>query len=171
MSGEGMGWSEGIDAPGLADVPARLEFNSGFLGLLVAEFDEKDWIRAPAEGLSNSLWILGHLAWSRMRLLRSLGAELPDEPWESAFSIGSHPSESPSIDAGELQEIFPRLGRLIAGRLESMVEEELASPLEKPMPDGARTVAGLVRFMCFHESYHIGQLGLMRRLCGKPGLA
>ena len=52
-----------------------------------------------------------------------------------------------------------------------MEEEQLSRPLEKPMPDGANTVAGLVRFMCFHESYHIGQLGLLRRLLGKPGLA
>ena len=66
---------------------------------------------------------------------------------------------------------FTLLGRLLVGRIESTGQEDLDSPLEKPMPDGADTVAGLVRFMCFHESYHLGQLGLLRSLYGKPGLA
>ena len=35
---------------------------------------------------------------------------------------------------------------------------------------GGTTVADGVQFMHFHESYHIGQLGMLRRICGKAGL-
>ena len=106
-----------------------------------------------------------------MTLLRRLGEELPEESWENQFSIGSRVEGSPGISASELLDKFTLLGRLLVDRIESMGQENLDSPLEKPMPDGTDTVAGLVRFMCFHESYHLGQLGLLRRLNGKPGLA
>jgi uncharacterized damage-inducible protein DinB len=158
-------------AAALADVPARLKYNRLFLKLLVRGFNEEDWLRLPAEGLSNALWVLGHLAWGRMTLLRRLGEELPGEAWENHFSIGSRVEGSPGISASELLDKFTLLGRLLVDRLESMEQESLGSPLEKPMPDGTNTVAGLVRFMCFHESYHLGQMGLLRRLNGKPGLA
>ena len=171
MSSESERERERVGASSLADVPARLEHNRRFLKMLVAGFDEEAWFRAPADGLSNALWILGHLVWGRLVLLRRLGEELPEEAWESDFSIGSQAGGPQRIDAGELQDRFRSLGRLLADHLESLGEERLASPLEKPMPDGATTVAGLVRFMCFHESYHIGQLGLLRRLNGKSGLA
>ena len=38
-------------------------------------------------------------------------------------------------------------------------------------PDGSATVAGALGFLAWHESYHLGQLGLLRRLAGKPGRA
>ena len=158
-------------AAALADIPARLKHNRLYLKLLVRGFNEEDWLRPPAEGLSNALWVLGHLAWGRMTLLRRLGEELPEDSWENQFSIGSRVEGSPEISASELLDKFTLLGRLLVDRIESMEQENLDSPLEKQMPDGTDTVAGLVRFMCFHESYHLGQMGLLRRLNGKPGLA
>ncbi len=158
-------------AASLADIPHRLKHNRLYLKLLVRGFNEADWLRPPAEGLSNALWVLGHLAWARMMFLRRLGEELPEESWENQFSIGSRGPGSPEVSASELLDKFTLLGRLLVDRIESMGPEDLDSPLEKPMPDGTDTVAGLVRFMCFHESYHLGQLGLLRRLNGKPGLA
>ena len=158
-------------AASLADIPDRLKHNRLYLKLLVRGFSEEDWLRPPAEGLSNALWLLGHLAWARLTLLRRLGEDLPEESWENHFSIGSRGQGSPEISADEFMDKLTLLGRLLVDRIELMGEEDLDRLLEKPMPDGADTVAGLVRFMCFHESYHLGQLGLLRRLNGKPGLA
>ena len=62
-----------------------------------------------------------------------------------------------------------RRGWLTPGALERYSEISPTNTDTTPAP--ATTVAGLVRFMCFHESYHIGQLGLLRRLNGKSGLA
>ena len=171
MSTELAAESDGARTSSLGDIPARLKHHRLFLRKLVIGFSDEDWLRSPAEGLSNALWVLGHLAWGRMTLLRRLGEELPEESWEDQFSIGSRVEGSPGISASELLDKFTLLGRLLVDRIESMGQENLDSPLEKPMPDGTDTVAGLVRFMCFHEAYHLGQLGLLRRLNGKPGLA
>ncbi len=59
-------------AASLADIPGRLKHNRLYLKLLVRGFNEEDWLRSPAEGLGNALWILGHLVWGRMTLLRRL---------------------------------------------------------------------------------------------------
>ena len=96
-------------ATALADIPARLKHNRLYLKLLVRGFNEEDWLRSPAEGLSNALWVLGHLAWGRMTLLRRLGEELPEESWEDQFSIGSRVEGSPGISAGELLDKFTLL--------------------------------------------------------------
>ena len=171
MSTEPAAESDGARTSSLGDIPARLKHHRLFLRKLVIGFSDEDWLQTPADGMNSAHWILGHLVWGRLTLLRKIGEEIPGEDWESDFSIGSQPDGSRRIEAVELQGRFRILGRLLVEKIESMEEEQLSLPLEKPMPDGANTVAGLVRFMCFHESYHIGQLGLLRRLLGKPGLA
>lgn len=171
MNSESDHGKRSVEASSIADVPARLKHNRRYLKRLVSGFDEEDWLRSPAAGVGNAHWVLGHMAWGRLVLLRRLGEEHPEETWEGGFSIGSQAGDSPGIDAVSLLDKFLLLGRLLIEKIETMEEDQLAQPLEKPMPDGADTMAGLVRFMCFHESYHLGQLGLLRRLNGKPGLA
>ncbi|MEZ4630685.1 MAG: DinB family protein [Deinococcales bacterium] len=47
--------------------------------------------------------------------------------------------------------------------LDTMSEAELAKELK------SGTLAEQLEFMAWHEGYHIGQLGLLRRLVGREG--
>ena len=50
---------------------------------------------------------------------------------------------------------------------ENLVPEHLAKPLGRALPDGSDTLGGAIRFLVWHEAYHLGQLGMLRRLAGK----
>ncbi len=61
--------------------------------------------------------------------------------------------------SGILVEIFPRLE-----------PSELAKDSPQPFPIKDGSLLGGITFLLEHESYHIGQLGLLRRLFGLPSM-
>ena len=66
---------------------------------------------------------------------------------------------------------FHEAQRSMAGRWEQLAAADAAKPLGRTLPDGSDTVAGGLRFLAWHEAYHLGQLGFLRRMAGRPGRA
>ena len=150
----------------------RFRFNEKVLERALDGFAGDDWVRRPAEGGSHALWILGHLAASRRNLLRGTGREMPAAAWEAQFSRGSQPVEvadpsSPSM----LKNDFLQSGNILAEHLTSLTSEQASGPFPRKLSDGSTTVEGAAHFYHWHESYHLGQLGILRRVSGKPGIA
>lgn len=104
-------------------------------------------------------WVLGHLIYVRNGLLNIL-------------------SEEPVWD-GEVFSGYNR-GAIALERKDEFVNfEELKSYLKQSQEKLDKKLANLEHFsseqindiatLCFHENYHSGQLGYIRRLLGKPG--
>lgn len=74
----------------------------------------------------------------------------------------------PSLE--ELRAVWREVSPLVEQRLEALEPDAWAraSPASFPTPDG--TLMGAVAFLIQHESYHLGQLGLLRRQLGYPGM-
>lgn len=62
------------------------------------------------------------------------------------------------------------LSPAIAARLERLEPAGLDAPASHRFPIGDRTLLGAITFLLHHESYHIGQLGLLRRELGFPAV-
>jgi DinB family protein len=146
-------------------------FNQKVLGGVTAGLEDEDWLRRACPEASHAYWVLGHLAVSRRSLLRGLGKGLPQEPWEATFAKGSQPGQELTVAPSVLAEDFNSSGRLLQEWLGSLDEKEASSPYIRKLPDGAQTKEEAARFYLWHESYHLGQLGILRKVCGKPGLA
>jgi hypothetical protein len=146
-------------------------FNDKVLGRAISGLDGDDWVRRAGPETSHAYWVLGHLAASRRALLRNLGRDLPREPWEDAFARGSKPADAVSVTPSTLEADFLSSGTLIRDLLGAMTEEEASSAYPRKLPDGSDTRGGATRFFLWHESFHLGQLGILRRACGKPGIA
>ncbi|MBU1676531.1 DinB family protein, partial [bacterium] len=69
------------------------------------------------------------------------------------------------------RRFLPKVGE-ICNRIEvSLTEDRLDEPAPfSPGNDETETVGSLLAGLAFHESYHCGQLGLLRRLLGKDGV-
>jgi len=54
--------------------------------------------------------------------------------------------------------------------LESLTPERLdsAAPFS-PSNNPKETVRSLMTVVAFHQAYHVGQMGVLRRIIGKPG--
>ena len=48
-------------------------------------------------------------------------------------------------------------------QLPNVSEETLAAPSPFPIPGDNQTLGDLLAFLTMHESYHIGQLGLIKK--------
>jgi hypothetical protein len=154
-----------MDQPGL-DIAHLYRFHARFLERLAAGMEEADW--RHRSGGNPALWILAHLIASKRGLLRALGTGPAREPWEAlAGRGGSGDAELPA--AALLLPAWQADNGELVMRLEGLDAAAAAAPAPRTLPDGSATVGGMARFLQFHEAYHLGQIGLLRRLCGKPG--
>ena len=143
---------------------------------LLAGLDEADWFRQPAEGVSHIAWQIGHLAMAeyglclfRMRGRAPVDRDLMSGAFRKQFVRGSVPEPDPAKNPAP-QQIRAVLDRVHQQALTEMAEYA-AALLEEPGEDPRAvfdTKLGALFFCPHHEMLHAGQIGLLRRLLGKP---
>lgn len=123
----------------------------------------------------NSLnWIIGHIVDARNKLATALTGEPVFSPDRFAIYEGKSDSAySPeaAIDFDELKGCCHTLGESLVETLSSMDDESLAQPAPFSVLDNPHeTVGSLAAAFTFHDAYHAGQTGVLRRVCGKEGM-
>lgn len=138
-------------------------------------------IKLQTEGLSNAdslvqtpyninslNWVVGHIAVNRDNILRLLGSEpMLSEAETARYKRESDPIKSDGEDVIALErllEILERGGEKITEELAAMDEAELDREImvgERKVTLGAR-----LYFYYFHDTYHTGQIDLLRQVAG-----
>ncbi|MGD0095864.1 MAG: DinB family protein [Terracidiphilus sp.] len=154
----------------IATAAQNYEFNSGLLTKMVDDLSPEEWLSHP-DGTSNHMaWIVGHVVWTRERLLARLGTEW-SRPWINLFARGAKCESSAAYPApDELLGAWRDVSGLLAGVFNTVSEDALAQPSTQgpPSPDGK--VSGVVNFLAIHETYHLGQASYLRSWLGHQGL-
>ena len=118
-------------------------------------------------------WVLGHLLWAYNGALPLLGQEpVMDKDGLKRYARGSSPIENPA-EAMDVQELLSRWDeatkRMDAG-LASLTPEVMDQPApNSPSGNPNETVRSLLTTLLFHQAYHTGQTGILRRVTGKEG--
>ena len=125
-----------------------------------------------AGGAGNSLlFVAGHLLASRHVLLALMGSDTPN-PWGEFFGRGApHLAASAYPPIDEIRVGWQKVTEELNRRLEEISEAELATVVPYEFPVDDRTVLGAIAFLAMHESFHIGQFSLIRKLLGYDTLA
>lgn len=113
-------------------------------------------------------WVLGHILVGRSQVLGHLGeSQFWGEEKEARYRSGSEPmtADEQALSLEQLLADLDRSQERIATALESVSPELLAEPLESGESERSRGQA--VAFLHWHETYHTGQLELLRQLAGK----
>jgi len=119
-------------------------------------------------------WVLGHAVSARGLVLMLAGAgSLDGAETVARYQRGSEPlkpGEAPA-DLGTLRGILDDSQRQLLPALAAMSDEALAAPIPEQLrrPPLTGSVADAIARLNSHESYHNGQIGLLRRLVGKEG--
>ncbi|MCH9032388.1 MAG: DinB family protein [candidate division Zixibacteria bacterium] len=128
---------------------------------------------SPKEGGNCASWILGHLVHYRNKRFYLLEID-PLYPAEKyvRYKKGTSPlSESDSgLPFAELITAFDKIHEAWMTALDEMTEDKLSAKTpDSTQSNPDETVGSLLSKMVFQEAYHIGQIGLLRKVCGLPG--
>jgi uncharacterized damage-inducible protein DinB len=107
---------------------------------------------------------------SRYYLLSSLGGKetSPLKGAKGGFNKIDDVSTYPPL--AEIQAAWTSAGEALGKRLGAMTAAELDAPLDPGFPIDTKTMLGVLTFLTQHESYHLGQLGLLRKYAGLAGM-
>src|SRR5262249_44181358 len=125
---------------------------------------------APTGRNNPMMWVVGHFVQTRAQLLGLLG-EPADTGWHQRFVRGATLADAtlyPSRE--EVERVMNDISGRLHRKLASMNDDQLSGPPAVPLP-GAKTVADQVALFAFHDSYHVGQMGYIRKALGFPPLA
>lgn len=128
----------------------------------------------PPSGGGNCLnWVLGHLLHSRNQILRLLNQPevAPNLPVDT-YRRGAQPDDASQYRPfSELWKSFELTQERLKDGLISLSEQDLDACDPNDPDEWRREPLGeTLLFFHFHESYHIGQTGLLRRLLGLKGV-
>lgn len=152
---------------------AQLTYSRGIVGGRVKEFTHEESLIQPQPAGNCMNWVLGHLVQNRNDTVRMLGKESP----YPADKFDRYRPENPALtDTSEalpfteLLECFNALEEPLFDAIRTVTDEALAAPFpNSPTGNPDETVGSFLPAIVWHESYHIGQLALLRRIVeGKP---
>lgn len=101
-------------------------------------------------------WILGHLVFIRNNILSQLGLPpIADEKMKEVYGRGViKPDMSKAVPLNMLKKMYEQSQPAIMQGIEKVKDEAALEQLTS---------------LGFHEAYHLGQIGLLRKMLGKEG--
>jgi uncharacterized damage-inducible protein DinB len=121
----------------------------------------EDSLKKPKGSANNINWYIGHVTTCRYMLAGLLGCAIKDpnnsKYFKSITDDNYLPLESFKKDWAEVTEVLlEKLNSLSGEELSKQIEGQNAAPID------------YISFFIYHEAYHLGQIGLTRRLLGLP---
>jgi uncharacterized damage-inducible protein DinB len=142
----------------------QFEMNGRSMELNLDGVSHEDSLHRPARGGNCANWVVGHIVANRNSVHKMLGL---GPAWDSGTDLYDRES-APLTDWARAEPLDAMLERFrdsqtaVTGAFETMEDSRLAAADDEDKPLGLR-----LAFLVFHESYHVGQLGLLRRLLGR----
>jgi len=135
------------------------KYNNRVINVNLAGITQEESLASPEAGGNCINWVLGHIIVSRNDINEMLGLDkIADEKLEKIYSRGTANINSDNaVNINKLLEIYNNSQKLL--------EDKVAETDFSSDPDKLKSLT----FLAFHESYHCGQTGLLRRVAGKDG--
>jgi uncharacterized damage-inducible protein DinB len=157
---------------------AQYDLHDVLFNNVIQGVNDEESNKTIADPLNSIKWLAGHLLWANANLANIGGAQIAVK-WRDHFytkqggtpdDFNAPESELPTLD--EIKNKWNEDSPLIRAGLENLPEEALNSVVEfkHPIHPFDNTLAGLWAFINDHQSYHIGQIGILRRALGKEAM-
>jgi uncharacterized damage-inducible protein DinB len=160
-----------VHAPTLA---YQLELSNKILEMNTGDVSHEESLMTPPRGGSCLNQVVGHLARTRNLALGTMGQKSPYpmkdfDPYDDRTGVPFNGENALPFD--ELRRRFKAMQEPLVRAITRMSPEVMASPPPRRLagaPD--ETVGTNMATFVFHECYHVGQTGVLRRVAGKPGV-
>lgn len=142
--------------------------NTLYLKKMTADLTEEDMLLSAGE--SNTIgWIIGHILNYRGEILRRMNIPCEKKETEKAFDRGVPKNKNIKINFAESMNDFAVRGGKIAEAIDSLGDEILKQPCGMELP-GGNDIETLISFLSWHETFHLGQIDLIKAAAGKAGI-
>src|SRR5262245_5726774 len=154
----------------------RIKFARQYTARFLNDLAPDDWFWQPPGLTTHIAWQVGHLAVAQYNLcLRRIRDRIDadhaliSDSFIESFQFGSKPvaDRAQILPIEELRQVFDAVHRQSIDELSQRSDAELSVLVERPHPVFATKLAA-VEWCAPHEMLHAGQIGLLRRLMGKP---
>ncbi len=143
-----------------------IRLNTRLFKNLLEDVDEDTAYKMLNNRTNNIMFIACHLLDARFYLCRYLGMEV-DNPYKDFFDNITEVKDLK--DCPPLEEIiyvWEDISKKLLTKIETLNREYLDVKSEKQFPVEDNTVLGGIAFLAEHESYHLGQIGIIRKYFG-----
>ena len=155
------------------DLASTYEFSYMVLSRNLAELSHEDSVFIPEPGGNCINWVLGHIISARgmMLLLTGAGTPVLSEAEAAVFARGSAALKTgdQGVDLDRLRSALQESQKKLVPALQGLSDATLAADVPEKLkrPPLSGSVGDALARLCYHEGYHNGQIGILRRLVGK----
>ncbi len=152
----------------------QLGFTAHTLKKNTEDITHEDSLVHPDGGGSSINWVLGHIVKSRNLMLNLLN----QDPASTAEALERYSGDADAgwdndtaIPFDELLAAFDNAQPALTDALQAASAAHMSAKAPfSPIKNPDETIGSLLAALVFHEAYHVGQTGSIRRVAGKPGV-
>jgi len=132
---------------------------------------QEESVIRPASGANDANWVVGHMIAVRNRVMPAAGeAPVWDEARIAPYVTTSTGDVTGRLPFDELRAALMASHERLTAAIARLDEASLAKKAPfSPGNNPEETVQSLLTSLVVHESYHAGQIGMLRREMGKAG--
>lgn len=150
----------------------QLRMSHALVKANVGEVTHEESLKQPAPAGNCVNWVLGHLVATRSNFLLALGGE----PVWGETDRARYDRHGPPIKSGseakplaEIWKAFDISQQRLVETVSKLTPQRLAEKVPfSPSNNPDETTGSLLAVFAFHDAYHAGQTGVLRRIVGKP---
>ncbi|HEY7682130.1 MAG TPA: DinB family protein [Gemmatimonadales bacterium] len=156
--------------PAVTSLAAILRLNTELLLNCLDDLDDEAAQHRGTPTTNNIAFLVTHLIDSRHFMAELLGAPRPS-PFSPAIARARCLDDVPELPSlTELADRWEAISAHVAVHVERLDTAQLARAA-RALPGSDGTLLGNLAFLAQHESYHLGQIALLRRQLGLPAMS
>jgi uncharacterized damage-inducible protein DinB len=152
----------------------QLDLSGKLVDMNTRDVSHEESLVTPPKGGSCLNQVLGHLTRTRNMALGSMGQKSPYpmeefDPYDDRTGVQF--SRENALPFDELRRRYQAMQEPLIRAISGMPPEVLAAKPPRPLTgEPNETVGSNLATFVFHECYHVGQTGVLRRVAGKLGV-
>ncbi len=132
---------------------------------------DSDATARPLPGTNSVAFIVAHVTDARYFMAQLLGRPLENALQRTLADVSTIDEVTTLPSVPQLSATWMVVAKRVSDGLEAASADVLARQSERPFPTGDSTVLGALAFLVQHESYHFGQIALIRKGRGRGALS
>ena len=159
-----------MTASAAAGLATAADLNTRLFRNCLLDVSDADAIRRPSDAVNSIGFIACHVLDARHFLARFLGLQFVN-PIESVIGTARGIDDVASLPPlADVRQYWAAVSRDVHACISSLADSELAEISPQRFPVDNPTFGAAIEFQLHHESYHIGQLALLRKYYGYPAM-